>query len=61
MEFNRRLKIHLKLTTGEVVSRLAQNWVKDIEYFDKGEAHMLMFADVLSDGIVKQFPNKFTK
>jgi hypothetical protein len=50
---------HLELTTGEVVSRLKKNWVEDISYYDKGHAHMLMFSDALTDGIVKQFPDKF--
>lgn len=50
---------HLELTTGEVVSRLKKNWTADISYYDKGHMHMLMFADALTDGIVKQFPDKF--
>jgi hypothetical protein len=50
---------HLELTTGEVVSRLHKDWTGDIAYYDKGHMHMLMFADVLTDGIVKQFPDKF--
>jgi len=25
----------------------------------KGEDHMLMFADIISEGIIKQFPQKF--
>lgn len=53
------LFMHLDLTTGEVVARLNKNWKKDINSFDQGEAHMLDFADFLSDGIIKQFPNKF--
>jgi hypothetical protein len=52
---------HLTLTTGEVVSRLKKDWAADIDYYDKGHVHMLMFADVLTDGIVKQFPDKFKK
>jgi hypothetical protein len=52
---------HLALTTGEVVSRLKKDWAADIDYYDKGHEHMLMFADALTDGIVKQFPNKFKK
>ncbi len=43
----------------EVVPRLKKDWVVDIEAYDKGHEHMLMFADVLTDGIVKQFPKKF--
>jgi hypothetical protein len=50
---------HLALTKGEVVSRLKKDWAADIKSYDEGHAHMLMFADALTDGIVKQFPNKF--
>lgn len=52
---------HLEYTTQEVVSRLKKNWPSDIEAYDKGHMHMLMFADTLTDGIVKQFPDKFKK
>ena len=55
------LYVHLALTTTEVVSRIKKDWASDIEAYDKGHAHMLMFADVLTDGIVKQFPAKFMK
>ncbi len=55
------LYMHLALTTTEVVSRIKKDWSADIEAYDKGHAHMLMFADMLTDGIVKQFPKKFTK
>ena len=50
---------HLEFTTGEVVSRLKKNWAADVAYYDKCHMHMLLFADALTDGIVKQFPNKF--
>ena len=52
---------HLDYTTTEVVSRLKKDWAADIEAYDKGHEHMLMFADALTDGIVKQFPEKFKK
>lgn len=52
---------HLEFTTQEVVSRLNKNWAADIQAYDNGHAHMLMFADVLTNGIVKQFPDKFRK
>jgi phage terminase Nu1 subunit (DNA packaging protein) len=52
---------HLEYTTGEVVSRLKKDWAADIGYYDKGHKHMLMFADVLTMGIEKQFPDKFKK
>jgi len=50
---------HLEFTTGEIVSRLRKDWTEDISFYDKGHMHMLMFADMLTDGIVKQFPGKF--
>jgi hypothetical protein len=53
------LQVHLDLTTGEVVGRLTQDWAKDIRSYDEGHAHMLMFADMLSEGIARQFPAKF--
>lgn len=53
------LQKHLDLTTGEVVGRLTNNWAADIKSYDEGHTHMLMFADMLTYGIVKQFPDKF--
>lgn len=52
---------HLDYTTAEVVSRLKKDWVADIEAYDRGHDHMLMFSDILTEGIVKQFPKKFSK
>ena len=52
---------HLELTTGEVVSRLKKDWGADIDFYDRGHIHMLMFADALTEGIVRQFPEKFRK
>jgi hypothetical protein len=53
------LQKHLDLTTGEVVGRLNKNWAADIKSYDDGHAHMLMFADALTNGIARQFPDKF--
>lgn len=55
------LQKHLDLTSGEVVGRLNKDWAADIKAYDDGHAHMLMFADMLTDGISKQFPAKFKK
>jgi len=60
-DLEKMLQKHLDLTTGEVVGRLQKDWAKDIESYDAGHLHMLMFADMLTDGIVKQFPAKFKK
>ena len=52
---------HLDLTTKEVVSRLQKDWKGDIDAYDQGHVHMLMFSDMLTSGIIKQFPKKFAK
>lgn len=52
---------HLDFTTSEVVSRLKKDWAADIDAYDKGHAHMLAFADMLTTGIARQFPRKFSR
>ena len=54
------MKKHLSTTTNEVVARLNKNWEADVRAFDEVYEHILHMADALSEGIVKQFPNKFT-
>ena len=58
-ELKDMLHKHLQFVTDQVVARLNKDWNADINSFDKGEDHMIMFADMLIDGIVKQFPEKF--
>ena len=55
------LSKHLDYTTTEVVSRLKGDWAADIAAYDQGHQHMLMFSDMLADGIVRQFPARFRK
>jgi hypothetical protein len=53
------MKGHLSTTTNEVVARLNKKWDEDVRAFDEVYRHILMMSDALSDGIIKQFPNKF--
>ena len=53
------MKQHLSTTTAEVVARLTHDWAADVKAYDAVYDHILMMADALSDGIVKQFPDKF--
>lgn len=50
---------HLSTTTDEVVARLTKNWAADVKAYDMVYDHILMMSDALSDGIIKQFPDKF--
>lgn len=41
------------------MARLQKNWREDIVAFDKNLDHMMMMAEGLADGIIKQFPARF--
>ncbi|MBB3110829.1 hypothetical protein FHS18_002896 [Paenibacillus phyllosphaerae] len=58
-ELRSMLHEHLKLLLADSLSIVNQNWDVDIEATDKGLEHLLKLADVLTEGIVKQFPDKF--
>jgi hypothetical protein len=53
------MNTHLATTTKEVVARLNKKWDDDVAAFDGVYAHILHMADALSDGIIKQFPQRF--
>ncbi|MGE5480198.1 MAG: glycosyltransferase [Chloroflexota bacterium] len=50
---------HLQTTAVEVNARLNKDYAADVQAFDDIYNHILMMADALSDGIIKQFPDKF--
>ena len=50
---------HLTLTAAEATDQLKGNWQASIADYDKVHAEILSMADMLSAGIVKQYPDKF--
>jgi len=50
---------HLELTTDEVVARLQGDWSGDVAAYDRVHAHILHMSDLLSDGLIRQFPKRF--
>jgi hypothetical protein len=60
-EMKAHMRDHLDLTLEEAVARLQGRYADDIAAYDKIHAQILSMADMLSDGIIAQFPAKFAR
>lgn len=60
-EMKAGMKMHLDLTLAEATARLQGKYAEDIQDYDKIHAHILGLADLLSSGLIKQFPERFEK
>jgi hypothetical protein len=58
-DWDQMMKDHLDATTAEVVARLNGDWTGDVAAYDKVHLQALDMADMLSDGIIANFPAKF--
>ena len=58
-EMKTMLHSHLALTSQEVVARLQGKWTADVRAYDAIVKQALGMADMLSEGIVHQFPGRF--
>ena len=53
------LKVHITQTVAYASDQLQGDYAKSIRDYDEAEGHMLMLADQLSAGIIKEFPGRF--
>ncbi len=51
--------VHLEYVTKQVNYRLQKDWSSEIKAYDGGLKHVLLLADLLAEGIIEQFPDKF--
>jgi hypothetical protein len=58
-EMRAMMKAHLDRTLEEVVARLEGRYEDDIDAYEQIHADILEMADMLSDGIIAQFPDRF--
>jgi hypothetical protein len=58
-EMKSMMKSHLDLTLREAVARLEGRYADDIDAYDAVHAEILEMADMLSAGIIRQFPRLF--
>jgi hypothetical protein len=54
------MKTHLDQTLAEATYRIQGKYDQDITNYEQIHQHILMLADTLSDGIIAQFPQKFS-
>jgi hypothetical protein len=60
-ELDAHMEDHLDLTLAEAVARIEDRYQDDIDAYDAVHAQILEMADMLSDGIIAQFPSKFAR
>jgi hypothetical protein len=56
---DRLMRGHLDQTLDEAAHRLNGDFAADIRDYERIHEHILMMADAISNGIVKQFPGRF--
>jgi hypothetical protein len=59
-EMKSMMQEHLNLTGAEAVARKTANYTADVTAFENVHTQILAMADMLTEGIVKQFPNMFS-
>lgn len=60
-DLKKLLYMHLKLVADDLSASLEKDWNARIVSIDEGVTHIILIADTISTGVVKQFPDKFKK
>jgi hypothetical protein len=60
-EMTAMMRDHLDHTLAEAVARLSGDYAADIAAYDRIHEQILHMADMLSDGIIDQFPARFAR
>jgi hypothetical protein len=60
-EMKLMMRTHLDLTLAEAVARLQGDWPADIAAYEQVHEEILHMADMLSAGIIRQFPKQFRR
>ncbi|WP_431802366.1 glycosyltransferase [Halobacillus andaensis] len=50
---------HLELVADDLTASLEKEWDERIVAIDEGVTHIILMSDAISEGVVKQFPEKF--
>lgn len=58
-DLKKMLYMHLELVANDLSASLAKDWEARIVAIDEGLTHIILMADAISAGVVKQFPDKF--
>jgi hypothetical protein len=58
-ELRQMMRMHLDLTTQEAAARIQGRWAADVAAYDAVTREILRMADMLSSGLVAQFPDRF--
>jgi hypothetical protein len=54
------LQMHITLLLQEATAQLKKDYSGSISAFDESQRQALQMADMLSEGIMKQFPSRFS-
>jgi len=54
------LQMHISILLKEATAQIKKDWSGSMAAFDESERQAWQMADLLSDGIMKQFPSRFS-